>query len=34
LAGAGEADALGGAGDQDYFVLKAMGHDGGRESTV
>jgi hypothetical protein len=26
LAGAGEADALGGAGDDDYFVLEAIGH--------
>jgi len=26
LAGAGEADALGGAGNDDYFVLEAIGH--------
>ena len=33
LAGAGEAYALGGAGDQDNFVLEAVGH-GERKSTV
>jgi hypothetical protein len=26
LAGAGEADALGGAGDDDDFILEAVGH--------
>jgi hypothetical protein len=29
LAGAGEADALGGAGDEDDFVLEAVGHGEG-----
>src|SRR5258707_9562663 len=33
LAGASEADALGGAGYEDYFILEAVGH-GGRKSTV
>lgn len=33
LAGAAEADALGGAGDQDDFVLETVGH-GGKEFTV
>ncbi len=33
LAGASEADALGGAGYEDYFILEAVGH-GERKSTV